>query len=132
MAHGATPAPDTDGLGTLRRLRDRLDETLTLTTRHAAGEIDADRWLAGVAELAQAFTAVRARLSAAGQGPVRTAEADRLLGEIGQRLRLLAELQGRLSASARLALGQMLPQDDLNAYASLGRQRLSGRRGGYG
>ncbi|MCX7691789.1 hypothetical protein Ttaiw_00452 [Tepidimonas taiwanensis] len=132
MAHGVAPAPNTDGLDKLRHLRDRLDEALNLTTRHAAGEIDADGWLAGIAELAHAFTAVRAQLPAVGQAPARTAEVNRLLDEIGQRLRLLAELQGRLSASARLALGQMLPQDDLNAYASLGRQRLPGRRGGYG
>lgn len=132
MAHGAAPARETDWSGTLRKLRDRLDETLTLTTRHAAGEIDADRWLASVAELAQVFAAVRARLPTVGQGSARTAETDRLLGDIGQRLRLLAEMQGRLSASARLALGQILPQDDLNAYASLGRQRTPGRRGGYG
>lgn len=121
---------DTSGIDwpqTLRDLRDQLDKTLDLTTRHAAGEVDSQQWLAACGVLAQSFTALRPALAQATDSSV-TTEIALLIADIGARIEMLGDLQARLAGSARLALAQLLPQDDLQAYANLGRKRL-GRTG---
>lgn len=123
---------DVDWKPALEGLRDRLDQTLLRLTQHAAGEVDADAWAAACADLAQAFAAVRPLI----QRPPpanRPSDVAILLADIGQRLNTLNELQARLSAATRQAVAQLLPPDDLQTYARLGRQR-SNRSGvgGYG
>ncbi|MDM7456402.1 MAG: hypothetical protein P3W97_003905 [Tepidimonas sp.] len=123
---------DADWRSALEGLRDRIDQTLQLLTRHAAGELDADAWAAACADLAQAFLAVRPMIQS--HAPAhRPADVAILLADIGQRLQTLNDLQARLSGASRHALAQLLPQDDLQAYTRLGRQH-PGRTGvgGYG
>jgi len=123
-------APSSDWPTTLRNLKDRLDQTLDAAVQHAAGQVDADRFAQACQALAQAFAAAR---PATGAAPAaRSAEVDRLLGEIATRLNTLGDLQGRLSAGTRQALAQLLPQDALQDYARLGQSARGPRRGGYG
>lgn len=116
---------------TLRDLRDRLDQALEITTRHAAGEVDAEQWVAACGALAQSFAALRPLMRDAVPGSA-TPEVMRLIADIGSRVQTLGDLQARLSGTARQALAQLLPQDDLQAYARLGRPRAGPGPGGYG
>ncbi len=123
---------DVDWTPALEGLRDRLDQALQVLTRHAAGEVDADAWVAACADLAQAFSSVRPLIPRPAPAN-RSADVAVLLADIGQRLLTLNDLQARLSGATRHALAQLLPQDDLQAYARLGRQRPGrGGVGGYG
>ncbi|MGQ9725366.1 MAG: hypothetical protein ACUVVU_08465 [Tepidimonas sp.] len=124
-------ASDVDWPSRLRDLRDRLDYVLDTTTRHAAGDVTAEDWAAACEALAQSFAALRPLARDA--APVgKTPEIARLLAEIGSRVQTLGELQARLSGTVRQALARLLPNDDLQAYASLGRTRSGFGRGGYG
>jgi hypothetical protein len=116
-----------DPLTLLREAHERLGQVLQLAPRHAAGDVDADQWVAACAALAQAFVSMRDAWGGSAPSQAAAPEAARLLEDIGNRLQLLQELQARLSGSTRTALAQLLPQDALQAYTQLGRSR----RGGY-
>ncbi|MCS6811798.1 MAG: hypothetical protein NZ694_11150, partial [Tepidimonas sp.] len=108
----------------LQDLVRQTQATLTIATRHAAGELDADALASACERLARAFVQARPVLAHLTASPGNRAALRELQGQ----LQTLHELQARLSAQARAALATLLPQDALQEYARLGQQTHAVRR----
>lgn len=119
-----TGAACTSPESTLQDLVRQTQATLTIATRHAAGELDADALASACERLARAFVQARPVLGKLAADPGNMAAVRELQGQ----LQTLHELQARLSGQARAALATLLPQDTLQEYARLGQQTHAARR----